>query len=81
MGFLRGHSDLLRQVSLRTVFPFISVQNGDDGITIRIKPDRSYKRITAHNETNGVTVITLDKVSREQEAAVRRAQAIMREKE
>jgi hypothetical protein len=81
MGFLRGHTDLYRQVELKTVYPFISIQDGDDGITITIKPDRSWKRITARNETNGATVITLDKVSREHEALVRRAQAIMREGE
>jgi hypothetical protein len=79
MGFLRGHTDLYRQVELKTVYPFISIQEGDDGITITIKRDRSWKRITARNETNGVTVITLDKVSREHEALVRRAEAIMRE--
>jgi hypothetical protein len=81
MGFLRGHTDLYRQVELKTVYPFISIQDGDDGITITIKPDRSWKRITARNETNGATVITLDKVSREHKALVRRAQAIMREGE
>jgi hypothetical protein len=81
MGFLRGHTDLYRQVELKTVYPFISIQDGEEGITITIKPDRSWKRITARNETNGATVITLDKVSREHEALVRRAQAIMREGE
>ena len=80
-GFLRGHTDLYRQVELKTVYPFISIQDGEEGITITIKPDRSWKRITARNETNGATVITLDKVSREHEALVRRAQAIMREGE
>jgi hypothetical protein len=81
MGFLRGHTDLYRQVELKTVYPFISIQDSEEGITITIKPDRSWKRITARNETNGATVITLDKVSREHEALVRRAQAIMREGE
>jgi hypothetical protein len=81
MGFLRGHTDLYRQVELKTVYPFISIQDGEEGITITIKPDRSWKRITARNETSGATVITLDKVSREHEALVRRAQAIMREGE
>jgi hypothetical protein len=43
MGFLRGHTDLYRQVELKTVYPFISIQDGEEGITITIKPDRSWK--------------------------------------
>jgi hypothetical protein len=80
MGFLRGHADLLRQVSLRTVLPFITIRDSDDGIKITIKPDRSYRRITAQNETDGTTVITLDKASKGLAALVRRAEAMAREK-
>jgi hypothetical protein len=79
MGFLRGHVDLYRQVELKTVYPFISIQEGDDGITITIKQDRSWKRITPYREADGTAVIKLDKVSREHEALVRRAEAIVRE--
>ena len=81
MGFLRGHSDLYRQVELKNVFPFISIQEGEEGITITIKPDRSYQRsnITPYREANGTAVIKLDKVSREHSALVRRAGALVRE--
>ena len=79
MGFLRGYTDLYRQVELKTVYPFISIQEGDDGITITIKPDRSWKRITPYREADGTAVIKLDKVSREHGALVRRAEAIVRE--
>jgi hypothetical protein len=79
MGFLLSQLDLYRQVSLRTVFPFISIRDSDEGIKITIKRDKSYRRISAHTETDGTTVITLDKVSRELEALVRRAEAIVRE--
>jgi hypothetical protein len=30
-------------VELKTVYPFISIQDGEEGITITIKPDRSWK--------------------------------------
>ena len=79
MGFLRGHTDLYRQVELKTVYPFISIQDREEGITITIKPDRSWKRITPYREADGTAVIKLDKVSREHEALVRRAEAILRE--
>ena len=61
------------------MFPFISIRDSDEGIKIIIKRDKSYRRISAHTETDGTTVITLDKVSREFEALVRRAEAIVRE--
>jgi hypothetical protein len=79
MGFLRGHLDLYRQVELKTVYPFISIRESDDGITITIKPGRSYQRITPYREADGTAVIKLDKVSREHSALVRRAEAIVRE--
>jgi hypothetical protein len=79
MGFLRGHTDLYRQVELRTIYPFISIQEGDDGITITIKPDRSWKQITPYREADGTAVIKLDKESREHSALVRRAGALVRE--
>ena len=79
MGWLRGQTDLYRQVVLKTVYPFISIQEGGDGITITIKPDRSWKRIAPYREADGTAVIKLDKVSRELEALVRRAEAIVRE--
>jgi hypothetical protein len=79
MGFLRGHRDLYRQVELKTVYSFISIQNREDGITITIKPDQSYKRITPYREADGTAVIKLDKVSHEHGALVRRAEAIARE--
>jgi hypothetical protein len=70
MGFLRGHTDLYRQVELKTTYPFISIQEGDDEITITIKQDRSWKRITPYREADGTAVIKLDKVSREHGALV-----------
>ena len=79
MAFLRGHADLYRQVELGLIFPFISARHSDEGINITIKPDKSYKRITARTETDGTTIITLDKVSRKHVALVRRAEAIVRE--
>ena len=79
MRFLRGHADLYRQVELKSVYPFISIRERDDGITITIKPDRSYQRITPYREADGTVVIKLDKVSREHGALVQRAEAVVRE--
>ena len=79
MSYLRGHTDLYRQVELKTVYPFISIQERDGGIRITIKPDRSWKRITPYREADGTAVIKLDKVSHEHGALVRRAEAIARE--
>jgi hypothetical protein len=76
MGFLRGQIDLYRQVSLRTVFPFISIRDSGEGITITIKPDRSYRRITAQTETDGTRTITLNKVSDNASHLLRVAQAV-----
>ena len=79
MGFLRGRTDLYRQVELKTVYPFISIRERDDGIMITIKPNRSYQRVTPYLEADGTVVIKLDKVSREHGALVQRAEAVVRE--
>ncbi len=76
MGFLRGQIDLYRQVSLRTVFPFISIRESGEGITITIKPDRSYNHFTANRENDGSTTITLNKVSDNASHLLRVAQAV-----
>lgn len=76
VGFLRGHLDLNRQVTLKTLYQFISIRQSTDGIVITIKPDASFKRVTAGKSDHGF-VITLDKVSREHEASVRKAQATL----
>ncbi len=80
MGFLRGHTDLYRQVELKTIYPFISIQEGDDGITITIKPDKRFNRVL-HGQVGDEFIVKLDRANSKHRGLIRRAEAIARDKE
>jgi hypothetical protein len=82
MRFLLSQSDLYRQVTLRTAWPFISVQDGDAGLTIRIKKDAGYNRVAVDAKSyHDDVVITLYKAAKNARAIATMAQIILDEED